>query len=114
MRRLELLAASVACLWMIGCQITTAPWQPPFGAIWTKTKGINPFTVVESSDGVRRGSKTGRACATGYLGILSRGDMSLKAAKEDGQITRVDTLDWETTNMLTFLVVENCTVITGE
>ena len=40
--------------------------------------------------------------------------MSLKAAKEDGQITRVDTLDWETTNMLTFLVVENCTVITGE
>jgi hypothetical protein len=100
----------VAISFVAGC---SAPWHPPIGVIYTDASGINPSTLVEASDGDRAGSKSGTACATGFLGVFSTGDMSLETAKKNAGITRVDTLDYQTKTILLGLYAHNCTVVTG-
>lgn len=108
MSRLVLILIAISLV--TGC---TAPWHPPIGLFYTEASGINPSTLVEASDGVRAGSKSGTACATGYMGLFSTGDMSLETAKKNAGITRVDTLDYQTTTILLGLYAVNCTVVTG-
>jgi hypothetical protein len=112
MRRFSLVIAIVAVAFSVGC--LAAPWHPPAGVIYTNASGVNPSTIVEASDGVRAGKKSGEACAEGYLGFVSTGDMSLEAAKKSAGITRVDTLDYQTKSILLGLYARNCTVVTGE
>jgi len=110
MNRISLMAMIVAVSLAAGC---SAPWHPPLGLGYTNASGINPSTIVEASDGARAGSKSGTACATGFLGLFSTGDMSLDTAKKNAGITRVDTLDYQTENILFGLYAKNCTVVTG-
>lgn len=112
MRRLSLVIAVIAVTFLVGC--IGAAWQPPSGLIYTDASGINPSTEVQSSDGVRAGKKSGTACAEGYLGLVSTGDMSLETAKKNAGITRVDTLDYQTKSILFGLYARNCTVVSGE
>lgn len=42
------------------------------------------------------GSKTGKSCATTLLGLVNQGDASIEAAKQDGNITAVATVDYHT------------------
>lgn len=89
-------------------------WQPPVGGIYAGAKGINPATEVEVSEAARPGPKTGKSCASGVLAIASWGDMSLDGAKKAGGITRVDTLDYKTMDILGVIYQQHCTIITGE
>jgi TRL-like protein family len=89
-------------------------YQPPVGGVYAGAKGINPMTQAEVSDGVRPGPKTGQACTQGVLALASWGDMSLEAAKKNGGITRVDTLDYKTMDILGVIYQKHCTIITGE
>ncbi len=57
--------------------------------------------------------KTGEACARSYLGVVAVGDASIEKAKANGSITKVATVDHETTNILYFYG-SYCTIVTGE
>lgn len=56
-------------------------------------------------------SKMGMACTQNILGVAI-GDASLNAAKKNGGITRVSSVDYEVTNIL-FLYGKLCTVARG-
>ena len=57
------------------------------------------------------GVKTGRACATNILGLIVSGDMSIEAAKKDGNITQVASVDTDVKSYAIY--AEVCTVVTG-
>jgi hypothetical protein len=102
-----------ACVLSVGCA-GAAGYMPPVGGIYAGAKGISPRTELEVSEAARPGPKTGKACASGVLAIASWGDMSLDGAKKAGGITRVDTLDYKTLDILGVVYQQHCTIITGE
>ena len=57
------------------------------------------------------GTKVGRACATNILGLLIQGDMSVEAAKKNGKITQVSSIDTDIKSYAIY--AEVCTVVTG-
>jgi hypothetical protein len=60
------------------------------------------------------GSKVGTAKATGYLGILFfNQDASIQAAAQNGNITKISTVDIKYTNILNLIVTYE-TIVTGE
>ncbi len=65
-----------------------------------------PMLVTEST-----GKKVGRACATNVLGLVIQGDMSVEAAKKNGGITRVASVDKEIKGYAVY--AEVCTIVTG-
>lgn len=58
------------------------------------------------------GTKTGRACAKNYLGIYLAGDMSVEAAKKNGHITQVASVNTDIKSYAVY--AEVCTVVTGK
>ncbi len=65
-----------------------------------------------SVDNNVRPLKEGRACAKTVMMIATWGDASIKAAKKDGKIKKVATVDYDTFNILVY--GEYCTVVRGE
>lgn len=59
------------------------------------------------------GQKTGTACAKSILGWVASGDASIEAAKKNGAITQVSTVDHSMENTLG-IIAEYCTVVTGK
>ena len=57
------------------------------------------------------GTKTGRACGKNILGLFISGDMSIEAAKRDGNINQVATVDTDIKSYAIY--AEVCTVVTG-
>ncbi len=57
------------------------------------------------------GTKEGRACAKSYLGLVAKGDASIKAAAAAGGITNVTSVDHEVSHML--VVGDFCTIVRG-
>jgi hypothetical protein len=58
--------------------------------------------------------KSGEACATGYLGIVSSGDAGIKAAATAGKITKVNAVDYKVDNLLGSVVQKTCTIAYGD
>jgi hypothetical protein len=58
------------------------------------------------------GQKEGKACMETILGLIARGDASVRAAKIDGGITEVSVVDHSARNFLN-IVGEYCTVVRG-
>ena len=56
--------------------------------------------------------KSGKACAESILGLLARGDASVRAAKENGNISEVTSVDHSARNLLN-IVGEWCTIVRG-
>ncbi len=56
--------------------------------------------------------KQGKACAESILGLLARGDASVRAAKENGNISEVTSVDHSARNLLNILG-EWCTIVRG-
>ena len=94
-------ACAVSSL-LAGC--ATGPSPVGVGLI-TDVKG--PITATGIS-----GSKTGRACATTTLGLINQGDASIEAAKQDGNISTVATVDYHTKGFYP-IIGETCTIVTG-
>lgn len=88
-----------------GCMIVEAPIKGVFGTevIWGDVAGesATPNTM-----------KQGKACAESILGLLARGDASVRAAKENGGITEVSSIDHSARNFLN-IVGEWCTLVRG-
>ena len=69
---------------------------------------VQPLMVTNSAGA----TKVGRACAKNYLGLLIQGDMSVEAAKKDGKITQVASIDKEVKSYA--LYAEVCTIVRGK
>lgn len=80
----------------------------PLGVLYTNATGALSATAA----GV--GSKEGRACASGILGLVSTGDASVAAAARAGGIQRIATVSYEFSNILGAIYMKTCVVVTGD
>jgi hypothetical protein len=79
------------------------------GLFYTDT--IVPVAVLEAESD--EPVKTGEACSIGVLGLWATGDSSVKAAKRNGGITRIATVEEKFKQVFLGARSEYCTVVTG-
>lgn len=96
----------VVCL--SGCMIVDSPIKGVLGTevLWGDIATGEPGSASPTS-------KEGKACAESILGLLARGDASVRAAKENGGITEVTSVDHSARNFLN-IVGEWCTIVKGK
>jgi len=71
--------------------------------------GENSESVMATTS---TGTKTGEACGTNYLSLFTNGDSSVEAAKKNGRITTVSSVDRRINRYM--FVAETCTIVTGK
>ncbi len=97
------LAAIAATIALGGCAIPPSHLGP---ALFLDSQ--EPRAVTEASVA----SKRGEACGENILGIVAQGDSSIDAAKRNGGITQVTSVDADVSSILG-LYSEVCTVVRG-
>jgi len=100
-----LIGAVAAGLLLSGC--AAIPTNSGTGFLYTETQ--DAVTATESETG----TKEGRACARNILGLFLTGDSSIQAAKRDGGITEVSSVDRDV-DVILGVYGKNCTVVRGE
>ncbi len=85
----------------------------PVGLLYSDVEAPHVATLLEADGEDKTGSKRGEACASGVLGLVAWGDASVDAAKKQGGITDVHTVEHARSNILIFYY-KGCTVVTGE
>lgn len=102
MKKTMLIAAVAATALLTGC----ATGLSPVGTgLITDVKG--PITATGET-----GTKTGKACANTIIGLINKGDASIEAAKANGGIQVVATVDYHTKGFYPFFG-DTCTIVTG-
>ncbi|MDI1232354.1 MAG: TRL-like family protein [Methylobacter sp.] len=89
-----------------GCMIVDSPIK---GVMGTEVIWGDIATGETASSG---SLKEGKACAESILGLLARGDASVRAAKANGNIKEVVSVDHSARNLLN-IVGEWCTIVRG-
>ena len=87
-----LLVAAVLAVIITGCAS-----DRPIGAIYTQSA-----YDIQAGPTDLEGLKVGEATATCYFGIIGVGDCSIKAAAEQGKITKISYIDRKLENILGF------------
>lgn len=101
------LLGSLALVAMLsGCAMTGLLSGTGKGGIYTD---FTEAVAVTSNDGA---SKMGKACTSNILGIAAMGDASVDAAKKNGGISKVASIDGEVFNVLG-LYGTYCTIVRG-
>ncbi|MDO8266443.1 MAG: TRL-like family protein [Moraxellaceae bacterium] len=103
MKLYQIAAIAVATATMSGCAFVASPTT---GLLYTKVQG--PVTTGHGTNT----TKTGQACATNILGLISTGDASIDAAKKAGGIKDVSSVDHDST-MILAVYGKFCTVVKG-
>jgi hypothetical protein len=116
MREKSLLLAPLLLSFFVltsGCAaLTGGAGGVPHGSILTDVKG--PTATQHFEMAVQAGElKRGTASAEGYLGLVAQGDASIQAAAEDGGITNIHHVDFNTRSILG-LYVEHTTIVYGQ
>jgi TRL-like protein family len=108
MRAFSVLAIMGLVVGLGGCMIVDAPIRGVMGTevIWGDMATGAPSSPTSPA------AKEGKACAESILGLLARGDASVRAAKADGGITEVSSIDHSARNLLG-IVGEWCTIVRG-
>ena len=108
MRTLYVLGMLSLVVGLGGCMIVDAPIRGVLGTevIW------GDIATSEASSPNSPAVKEGRACAESIMGLLARGDASVRAAKANGKITEVSSVDHSARNLLG-IVGEWCTIVRG-
>ncbi len=96
------LAGLGAAVLLSGCMPV---YSPVLGVLFTDLKG--PLDA-----GSTVGSKEGTACVETILGLIARGDASIKAAAADGGIRKIASVDHRTENILG-IFARFCTIVRG-
>lgn len=94
----------LAVAFLSGC--TTMAMAPTTALLTLGVKGpvgSGPATTA---------SKTGTACSEGIL-IVAYGDASIETAMKNGRITKISTVDYESSAYLG-IYSKNCTIVKGE
>ena len=105
MRASAMYGAMSLVLCLGGCMIVESPIRGVVGTevIWGDMAG---------SAAAPGTTKQGKACAESILGLIARGDASVRAAKANGGITEVTTIDHSARNFFG-IVGEWCTLVRG-
>lgn len=98
----KLLILSVVALTATSCAI--APSNHGFALIGDTVEAVNATTNTSTK-------KVGKSCGKNYLGLVATGDSSVSAAKRDGGISTVTSIDKEVKRYV--LMSEVCTVVKG-
>jgi len=108
MRTLSVIGMMVLVLGLGGCMIVEAPIKGVLGTevVW------GDIATSEAGSETKGTAKEGKACAESILGLLARGDASVRAAKQNGGITEVTSVDHSARNFLN-IVGEWCTLVRG-
>ena len=102
MKKFNLLFAAVASIGLSSCAS-----YGPMGWVYSGgTTGISANNDVKPN-------KRGEACVISVLAIASGGDASIGAAKANGGITKVASVDYDVMNVLG-VYGQYCTVVKGE
>lgn len=107
-RTCSMLGLAIMVASLSGCMIVDSPIKGVLGTevFW----GDIATGKTGSSDSGEL--KTGKACAESILGLLAHGDASVRAAKENGDISEVTSVDHSARNLLN-IVGEWCTIVRG-
>jgi hypothetical protein len=100
---LTLTGITAIALSLAACQIVQSPMA---GTTFNETKFGNIATAETST------AKEGKACGTSILGAVAQGDASVVAAKANGGITKVTSVDHYAKNILG-IYGEWCTIVKG-
>jgi hypothetical protein len=95
-------AGLAAAVLLSGCMPV---YSPAMGMLYTDLKG--PLDA-----GATVGAKEGEACVESILGLIARGDASIKAAAEDGGIRKIASVDHRTENIFG-VFARFCTIVRG-
>lgn len=108
MNTLAVVGSTILVIGLGGCMIVEAPIKGVLGTedIW------GDVATGESGSGVPGAAKEGKACADSILGLVARGDASVRAAKENGGIKEVTSVDHSARNLLN-IVGQWCTIVRG-
>ena len=102
-RRLtQIISLSVAVMFFGGCLAYT----PVVGVAMTLVQGPISATAYDQS------SRTGKSCASSFMGLFAWGDASITTAKSVGQIKQVASVDFDTFNLLG-IYCSFCSVVRG-
>lgn len=94
----------ISVMAVTGCMIVDAPVMGVLGS------RVRWGEFAQGDD--KPGQKEGKACMDTILGLVARGDASVRAAKIAGGITDVSVVDHSARNFLN-IVGEYCTVVRG-
>ena len=94
---------TAAACGLAACQIVASPMA---GTTFNETKYGNIATEETAA------TKEGKACGTSILGAFAQGDASIVAAKANGGITKVASVDHYAKNILG-IFGEWCTIVKG-
>ena len=100
---LTLVGISAVAFSLAACQIVASP---VVGTTFNETKYGNIATAETAT------TKEGKACATSILGWIAQGDASIVAAKANGGVTKVTSVDHYAKNILG-IFGEWCTIVKG-
>ena len=84
-------------------------YQPPYGYIYHNTR-MNK----DVSEATNIGSRSGASCVQSYMGMISFGDASIKAAAAAGGIQTVKAVDYSELAIMTFFYNRFCTIAHGD
>jgi hypothetical protein len=93
----------VGILTLSGCAIARAPVT---GLWYTDTHSGQSVTSNQA------GNRVGEACATSILGLIATGDASVEAARRNGVITLVSSVD-EKAESYVGVYAKFCTIVRG-
>ena len=108
MKKIILLSMVASVALAIACS-GGAGYTAPAGSIIQNTtlnKEVSTATPV--------GAKSGEACVSGILGLISTGDASIKAAAAAGGITKVNAVDYKNDVLLGSVLSKTCTIARGD
>ena len=103
-----LFALLFVTLTIAGC--AASAMSPVRGALYTDAKG--PVAATSLAEGTEA-PKMGTASATSILGLLGTGDASIEAAMDEGNITSVYWVDYESYGILG-IYAEYTVIVYGE
>ena len=108
LRTCSALGLAILATGLNGCMIVDSPIKGVLGTevIW------GDIATGEKGSPAPGALREGKACAESILGLLARGDASVRAAKENGNIAEVTSVDHSARNLLN-IVGEWCTIVRG-
>jgi TRL-like protein family len=101
---LTLVGMTAAAFSLAACGVIVA--SPTVGTTFNETKYGNIATDESAAN------KEGKSCATSILGAVAQGDASIVAAKANGGITKVSSVDHSAKSILG-VWGEWCTIVKG-
>lgn len=104
-----ILAVSVACVCLAGCNGYVAPVMPPRAGLYSNITA----PMDHDMGGEKVGTKTGSASSHQFLGLFAWGDAGIQTAASNGGITKIDHADYRYLNVWV-IYAKFTTVVIGD